>query len=74
MSGQAAIKLYKQVLDWFKVYKIKKVTKIESNVERKMSIFNDDFLWGGAVAAHQIEGGWNQKGKGISIADVMTTG
>lgn len=33
-----------------------------------------DFLWGGAVAAHQIEGGWQEGGKGISIADVMTAG
>ncbi len=33
-----------------------------------------DFLWGGAVAAHQVEGGWNQDGKGLSIADVMTAG
>ena len=34
----------------------------------------NDFLWGGAVAAHQIEGGWQEGGKGISIADVMTAG
>ena len=33
-----------------------------------------DFLWGGAVAAHQVEGAWNVGGKGISIADVMTDG
>ncbi len=33
-----------------------------------------DFLWGGAVAAHQLEGGWDQGGKGWSIADVMTAG
>ena len=33
-----------------------------------------DFLWGGAVAAHQVEGAWNIGGKGISIADVMTRG
>ncbi|STY43210.1 Aryl-phospho-beta-D-glucosidase BglA [Listeria grayi] len=32
------------------------------------------FLWGGAVAAHQIEGAWNIDGKGPSIADVMTAG
>ena len=34
----------------------------------------NNFLWGGAVAAHQIEGAWNVDGKGISIADVMTGG
>ena len=34
----------------------------------------DDFLWGGAVAAHQVEGGWNEGGKGVSIVDVLTGG
>lgn len=34
----------------------------------------ENFLWGGAVAAHQIEGGWNEGGKGVSTADVMTAG
>ncbi|KRL00498.1 6-phospho-beta-glucosidase [Liquorilactobacillus capillatus] len=33
-----------------------------------------DFLWGGAVAAHQLEGAWQTDGKGPSIADVMTAG
>ncbi|MEH0875258.1 6-phospho-beta-glucosidase [Pectobacterium cacticida] len=36
--------------------------------------FPDNFLWGGAVAAHQLEGGWNQGGKGVSVADVLTAG
>jgi 6-phospho-beta-glucosidase len=36
--------------------------------------FRKDFLWGGAVAAHQLEGGWQEGGKGPSIADVMTAG
>ncbi len=36
--------------------------------------FRKDFLWGGAVAAHQLEGGWQEGGKGVSIADVMTAG
>ena len=36
--------------------------------------FRDDFLWGGAVAGNQIEGGWQEGGKGISIADVLTAG
>ena len=34
----------------------------------------ENFLWGGAVAAHQFEGGWQEGGKGVSIADVMTAG
>ncbi len=37
-------------------------------------MLKDDFLWGGAVAAHQLEGAWQEGGKGISIADVMTVG
>ncbi len=37
-------------------------------------ILRKDFLWGGAVAAHQLEGGWNAGGKGPSVADVMTAG
>ncbi len=36
--------------------------------------FSKDFLWGGAVAAHQLEGGWQEGGKGVSVADVMTAG
>lgn len=36
--------------------------------------FPDNFLWGGAVAAHQVEGGWNCDGKGVSIVDVLTKG
>lgn len=31
-----------------------------------------NFLWGGAVAAHQVEGAYNVGGKGLSVADVMT--
>ena len=29
-----------------------------------------DFLWGGAVAAHQVEGGWNEGGKGLDTQDL----
>lgn len=36
--------------------------------------FRDDFLWGGAVAANQCEGGWEEGGKGISIADLLAAG
>ncbi len=33
-----------------------------------------DFLWGGATAANQFEGGYGINGKGKSIADVLTNG
>ncbi|MFL2104718.1 6-phospho-beta-glucosidase [Desemzia sp. FAM 23991] len=39
-----------------------------------MGVLPESFLWGGAAAAHQIEGGWDEGGKGLSIADVMTAG
>lgn len=34
----------------------------------------DNFLWGGATAANQYEGGWNEDGRGPSIADILTGG
>ncbi|WP_214801516.1 MULTISPECIES: 6-phospho-beta-glucosidase [unclassified Exiguobacterium] len=39
-----------------------------------MKALPNDFLWGGALAAHQFEGGWNAGGKGPSVVDVMTAG
>lgn len=39
-----------------------------------MTTLPKDFLWGGALAAHQFEGGWNAGGKGPSVVDVMTAG
>ncbi|MBQ0065469.1 MAG: family 1 glycosylhydrolase [Firmicutes bacterium] len=36
--------------------------------------FPKGFLWGGATAANQFEGAWNEDGKGISSADVVTRG
>ena len=36
--------------------------------------FPKDFLWGGAVAAHQVEGAWDVDGRGPSVSDVMTGG
>ncbi len=32
--------------------------------------FPDNFLWGGATAANQIEGGSDKDGKGLSVSDV----
>lgn len=36
--------------------------------------FPKDFLWGGATAANQCEGAWQEDGKGASIADLCTEG
>lgn len=36
--------------------------------------FPDDFLWGGALAANQVEGAYLEDGKGLSTSDVMPNG
>ena len=33
--------------------------------------FPKNFLWGGATAANQIEGAWNEDGKGMTIEDCL---
>lgn len=33
-----------------------------------------DFLWGGATAANQSEGGWSKDGRGLGIVDVLPHG
>ena len=33
-----------------------------------------DFLWGASTAANQVEGGWSEGGKGVSVIDVMAQG
>lgn len=36
--------------------------------------FSKEFLWGGAIAANQAEGAYNEDGKGLSVADVLPVG
>ncbi|MDO4649466.1 MAG: family 1 glycosylhydrolase [Eubacteriales bacterium] len=36
--------------------------------------FSNDFLWGAASAAHQVEGAYNEDGKGLGIWDVLYEG
>lgn len=36
--------------------------------------FRSDFLWGGATAANQLEGAYNEDGKGLTIADISPGG
>ena len=37
-----------------------------------MKRFRDGFLWGGAVAANQCEGAWNEDGKGMTTTDYLS--
>lgn len=43
-------------------------------INNKFEGFPKDFLWGGATAANQFEGGYREDGKGLSTSDVMTGG
>merc|ERR1740139_2114185 len=48
----------------------------ESAEERIVRAFKgkEDFLWGSATAAYQIEGAWNEDGRQQSIWDVFAHG
>lgn len=37
-------------------------------------MLNKNFLWGASSAANQVEGGWNEDGKGVSVIDVQALG
>lgn len=39
---------------------------------KKLAPFPKGFLWGSASAAYQVEGAWNEDGKGISVWDTYT--
>lgn len=36
--------------------------------------FPENFYWGGATAANQFEGGWNEGGRGPALTDMTTSG
>lgn len=36
--------------------------------------FPEHFLWGGALAANQVEGAWQEDGKGMSTSDMLPEG
>ena len=40
----------------------------------KTDVFPKNFLWGGAISAHQCEGAYLEDGKGLCTADTLTVG
>ena len=50
------------------------INVMKNNIRRRKKMFPKNFLWGGAVAANQCEGAYNEDGKGLSIQDVMPHG
>ena len=46
----------------------------ELEMSNTMTPFPATFLWGGATAANQLEGGYDQGGKGLSIQDTLPKG
>ncbi|PRA07261.1 MULTISPECIES: glycoside hydrolase family 1 protein [unclassified Paenibacillus] len=45
-----------------------------NNSQNHIYQFPENFLWGGAIAANQAEGAYNQGGKGLSTQDVAPQG
>ena len=41
---------------------------MDNNLNNKCN-FPEDFLWGSSSSAFQIEGAWNEDGKGMTVAD-----
>ena len=44
------------------------------SIEERKKRMQKGFLWGGATAANQCEGGWQEGGRGISVVDVIPHG
>ena len=64
------IKIYIFIFVYLYVYKFTYLFRKEGF---KMG-FRKDFLWGGATAANQCEGGYNEGGRGLANVDVVPIG
>lgn len=39
-------------------------------IYKEVKNFPEDFLWGASTSAYQVEGAWNEDGKGLSVIDM----
>ena len=46
--------------------------KLDPEDEMLYDAFPEYFLWGAATSSYQVEGGWNEGGKGLNNWDVWT--
>lgn len=62
-----------KMADHLAVFSLIDIIGSDHKMEERIML-RKDFLWGGALAAHQVEGAYDRDGKGLSIADVLTVG
>jgi 6-phospho-beta-glucosidase len=41
-----------------------------NNERSQLKPFPKDFFWGASTSAYQVEGAWNEDGKGLSVIDM----
>lgn len=41
-------------------------------IYKNIKNFPKDFLWGASTSAYQVEGAWNEDGKGLSVIDMLS--
>jgi beta-glucosidase len=70
MNRRDFVQLIPPLISGFLIPRILKANSLFNNITK--NDFGNDFIWGAACSAYQIEGAWNIDGKGTSIWDTFT--
>ena len=46
-------------------------TRSKIMIYKNIKDFPKNFLWGASTSAYQVEGAWNEDGKGLSVIDML---